>query len=196
MTTRSPIRWLLTSSPTAMTVPVPSWPTIQGKSTSRPPDQTARSEPQTPTPVSATTTSPRPGSGSGQSASIAISPTRVRTAAFISPPSRRPRRVLPRGSSSPGCLGGHANERVPRSVARVTGLAVDDLEQHASLARGDVAVAHRPPGGILVVQDVAAAVGLERDSVEPEPGGEVLVIVAGHRQHGKPLGGDRAGRRR
>src|ERR1700759_3697029 len=162
MTTRSPIRSRLTPAPTATIVPAPSWPTIHGKSTSRPPDQTARSEPQTPTPVSATTTSPLAGSGSGQSASMAISPTRVRTAAFISPPSRRPRRVTPRGSSSPGCLGGHAYERVPRSVARVPGLAVDDLEQHASVAGGDVAVAHDPPGGVLVVQDVAATVGLER----------------------------------
>ena len=52
--------------------------------------RTAMSEPQMPTPLSSTTTSPRPGSGSGQSAAMAIPPTRVRTAAFIFPPSRRP----------------------------------------------------------------------------------------------------------
>src|ERR1700733_6908879 len=187
MTTRSPIRPLLTPSPAATIVPVPSWPTIQGKSTSRPPDQTARSEPQTPTPVSATTTSPRPGSGSGQSASMAISPTRVRTAAFISSPSRRPRRVTPPGSLSPGRLGGHADERVPRSVARVTGLALDDLEQHASLSGGDITVPHDPPGLVLVVQDVAAAVGLDRGRVEPEPGGEVFVVVLGNGQYGQAM---------
>ena len=77
------MRARLTPLPAATIVPVPSCPTIQGKSTARPPDQTARSEPQSPTPVSSTTTSPRSGSGSGQSAVMTISPTRVRTAAFI-----------------------------------------------------------------------------------------------------------------
>ncbi len=154
MTTRSPIRSRLTPAPTATIVPVPSWPTIHGKSTGRaagPDREIGAAHPDAGEPdhylaLAGFRFRPvrrhRDLAGAGEDRSLHLS-------AFPSP------RVMPHRPWSRGLLRGHPDQRVPRSVSRVPRFTVDDLEQHAALRRGDVEMTQRPPGGILVVQDVA-----------------------------------------